>query len=100
MPDNIDVTPSQESTRVTVSTDLVNGVHYPVYKQAFSLEGEVPVHVSTTDPMPVSIKATGGEMSELVDLNRGLLIELKLMNMRIEAMVNSGLGHEDVIDNF
>ncbi len=54
MPDNIDVTPSNKSRKVSVATDLVGGTHYPIYKQAFGLPDVAPTHVSSNYPLPVS----------------------------------------------
>lgn len=51
--DNIYVKPSADVKRVSVATDLVDDVHYPIYKPAVSEEGAEPVPVSAANPMPV-----------------------------------------------
>lgn len=54
MGDNIRVKPSaDESEAVSVATDLVASVHYPIYKIGVSIEGAPPVHVSATNPLPM-----------------------------------------------
>jgi hypothetical protein len=53
MADNIDVKPSTEPGRVTVATDEVAGVHYPVYKMAYGPDGTATM-VEIDAPMPVA----------------------------------------------
>ena len=48
----IAVKPSTAENRVQVNTDLVDGVHTPIYKQGFGVDGVAPVSVSETNPMP------------------------------------------------
>jgi len=50
--DNIAVEPSGHSDRVDVATDEIGGIHYPVYKHAYGVDGEVTL-VSETDPLPI-----------------------------------------------
>ncbi|QDP48859.1 MAG: hypothetical protein Unbinned7794contig1000_3 [Prokaryotic dsDNA virus sp.] len=50
----IDVKPSEAGDKVAVKTDVVGGIHYPVYKPAVSAEGVEPVPVSADNPMPVT----------------------------------------------
>lgn len=40
------------------------------------------------------------QMVELVAITRSLAADIKLMNMRIEVMVNSGLDHTDTEHEF
>jgi hypothetical protein len=52
MADNIKVEPSTEVGAVNVATDDVGGVHYPVYKTAFGVDGAA-TPVSKSEPLPV-----------------------------------------------
>lgn len=52
MPDNIEVLPSGDGAAVSVATDDIGGIHYPIYKPAFGVDGEVTL-VSKADPLPV-----------------------------------------------
>jgi hypothetical protein len=77
MVDNIYVKPSADVKRVSVATDLVNGVHYPVYKQAFGLSGEVPKPVSSFNPLPITIVGSEStQFGEVKTAARTPLIEL------------------------
>ena len=63
MADNIGVRPSTTTGSVTVATDDVNNVHYPIYKQGYGLDGTTPVSVSQTNPLPV--------VDFLIEVNKG-----------------------------
>lgn len=54
----IKVNPSGLPNAVKVATDTVDGTYYPEYKISYSESGTTPVHVSTTNPLPVLIDAT------------------------------------------
>lgn len=41
MADNIAVRPSTATTKVTVATDEISSVHYPIYKTAYGANGSV-----------------------------------------------------------
>jgi len=59
MPDNIDVAPSEEATAVSVSTDEIGGVHYPIFKMSYgALGGQTPV--SSAAPLPVKTVQSNG----------------------------------------
>ncbi len=53
MSDNIDVRPSTDTGRVTVATDDIGDVHYPIYKIAYGADGSV-TSVDATTPLPVT----------------------------------------------
>ena len=71
--DNIFVKPSADVKRVPVATEVVDGVHYPIYKPAVSAEGADPVHVSDANPMPVSLVDVSEAAPLPVALPGGLL---------------------------
>lgn len=54
MADNIGVRPSTTTGSVTVATDDIDGVHYPIYKQSYGADGE-QTPVSINNRLPVSL---------------------------------------------
>ena len=68
MTDNITVHPSTEDNRVSVATDEVDQVHYPIYKLALGADGEA-VLVSADTPIPVQVTAHTHESDSVTLLN-------------------------------
>ena len=54
MADNINVTPSEATTKVPVATDEISSIHYPIYKPAFGELGSLTL-ASPTNPFPMSL---------------------------------------------
>ena len=81
MVDNIKVRPSEGG--VNVATDVVDGVHYPVYKTAIGDDGAA-VLVSPSDPLPVS-----GSVSE--ELLKSILENLKMINVQLSLLTDVDL---------
>ena len=55
MADNyVEVNQGTNTTRKKIAVDEYATVQYPLYKQAFSENGDEPVHVSAEDPLPVT----------------------------------------------
>ena len=52
--DNVKVNPSLNNAAVSVATDNINSVHYPIYKPAFGKDGEVSL-VSADNRLPVQV---------------------------------------------
>ena len=52
MVDNVDVRPSDSVDAVSVATDDIGGVHYPIYKTAFGADGSV-TQVNQANPLPI-----------------------------------------------
>lgn len=77
--DNIDVNPGTQTNKVSVATDVVDNVHYPVYKLAVGDDGEAGL---VTDENPVPMEALGlvDEFRNLLEVNREILNQLKTMN--------------------
>ena len=95
MPDNIDVAPSKAAVTAKVATDLVDNVHYPVYKLAVSLDGSTPVHVSSTNPLPVSGPLTDTELRATAVPVSGPLTDTELRDSDVGVAVNSTVGLTD-----
>jgi len=53
MSDNIPINPSKAQNALPVATDDVAGVHYPIYKQGYGPEGQVPTQVDLDNPLPI-----------------------------------------------
>ena len=98
--DNIYVKPSADVKRVSVATDLVDDVHYPIYKQAFSADGVAPVPVSADDPMPVSFAAYPNNvmLAKQTEVMQSVLHEMKLLNARFEEAFRTNMTTGDVSD--
>lgn len=76
MTDNITVNPGKEDNRVSVATDEVDQIHYPVYKMAIGADGEA-VLINANNPIPVQITAQTYEtdiVRELQNISRKLSI--------------------------
>ena len=108
MTESIKVNPSKETGAVKVAVDVVDNFWYPIYKIAYSIEGETPVQVSTTDPLPIDIYNTDGDslVSKLVasqattvDLLNKILIELRISNkyneLGFDETIEEDAIHED-----
>ena len=91
MADNVGVLPSTDDAAISVATDDVNGVHYPIYKTAIGGDGEATL-INSDNPLPMS-SAQAGELN--VTMN-AVLRELKLMNLYNAMAHNQELRHEDI----
>ena len=91
MVDNVGVLPSTDDAAISVATDDVDGVHYPIYKAAIGTDGEVTL-IDSDNPMPMS-STQAGELN--VTMN-AVLKELKLMNLYNSLAHNQELRHEDI----
>ena len=52
MTDNVNVLPSDDISSVSVATDDIGGVHYPVYKLAYGADGS-QTPVDAVNPLPI-----------------------------------------------
>ena len=77
--DNIDVKPSTNRNAVSVATDVVDGVHIPIYKQAIGGDGEANP-VGYDNPIPVQdtqAAMLNTKLDELIIIQRGMLLLLE-----------------------
>jgi len=93
MTDNIGVKPDTDSTAVQVKTDVVDGVHVPVYKMASGADGEA-VLVDTGNRMPIQAPDLTHETDSVVVLNEisrklSVLIEYWAMFQKVNLEENS-----------
>ena len=113
MAENIKVNPSGQPNAVTVATDVVGNVHYPIYKLAFSTGGELPVDVTDTTPLPVGLRNSDGSL--LGDLANpvfvdpvtrlddqsvmvSVLAELKLTRLHLEEITEEDFHDQKIED--
>ena len=90
MADNIDVNPGNESDKVSVATDDIDGVHYPIYKFAIGADGEATL-VDSDNRIPVKL-----EYEPLADVLSCLQrIEKELLKMNLY----NALAHDEEITN-
>ncbi len=68
MADNIAVRPSTAATKVNVATDLVGGVHYPIYKTAYGADGAV-TQASPASPLPVTEAALQASIGNVTGIS-------------------------------
>lgn len=86
MADNIKVRPSEGG--VNVATDVVDGVHYPVYKTAVGDDGEA-VLVSSQTPLPIS-----SSISE--EILQQVLVQLKKINSQLVMLTDVDITDDEV----
>ena len=88
MTDNINVKPGKGGTAVPVKTDVIDGVHVPIYKAGFGADGDLTL-VDEDNPIPISVDAVShltvtGKLDEVIT-------QLKIMN------AYNALGYDEVI---
>lgn len=86
MSDNIKVRPSEGG--VNVATDVVDGVHYPVYKMATGADGNA-VLVSAEIPFPTS-------SSNMEELLQQMLMQLKKINYQLVMLTDVDIANNEV----
>lgn len=98
--ENIYVKPSADVKRVSVATDLVGDVHYPIYKPAVSADGVAPVPVSEDNPMPVAFSEypNNAVAAKTLEVMQALLHETRLLNMRFEEAFETKINQGDIPD--
>lgn len=82
MDDNIKVRPSEGG--VHVATDVVDGVHYPIYKTAVGDGGDA-VLVSQETPVPVSSAYSD-------EILNNILAELKKLNFHMSLLTDVNIS--------
>jgi len=70
MADNVKVTPSSENGAVDVSTDNIGGIHYPIYKAAYGVDGSATL-VSPSNPFPVIVPTPVTTLDYFIEVARG-----------------------------
>lgn len=86
MGDNIKVRPSEGG--VDVATDIVDDVHYPIYKAALGDEGDAEL-VSSANPIP-----TCDLQSE--ELLKNIFIQLKKLNMYMAMLTEFEISDNEI----
>jgi len=86
--DNVRIKPTEKGETAWVATDVVGGVHYPVYKLAYGQDGDAAL-LSHSSKLPVSDSYT-------VDVLGQILKQLKIMNMQLSLMTDTTLTREDI----
>lgn len=79
MADNIGVKPNTSSAAVSVATDNVNGIHYPVYKFAIGPDGSATL-IDSDNPIPVESTDLIDLLREIRDVNKEILKQMKTIN--------------------
>jgi hypothetical protein len=96
MMDNINVKPGEGDTVVLVKTDVIDSVHVPIYKTGYGADGELTL-VDPDNPMPIEFDADASR--NVIDdhaVQRSILKQLKLLNLRIEEAFNTSIREEDI----
>jgi hypothetical protein len=55
--DNVTVNPGENENAISVATDEIDGVHYPVYKMSYGGLG-VQTPVSSSNPLPIIVDSS------------------------------------------
>jgi hypothetical protein len=84
--DHIKVRPSEGG--VDVATDVVDGVHYPIYKTAIGVDGEA-LPVSSVDPFPVVNSKSNVILSNILE-------ELKRINFHLALITELDVNNNEV----
>lgn len=93
MSDNIPVKPSDAATRVNVATDVVEDVHYPIYKMA---QGEDGAIVLISEDTPLYVKTDAVTNSQILTALNELITEMKINNAYQALAHDSVLTEEDL----
>lgn len=93
MTDNIKVNPSSEQESVSVATDNIDNVHYPVYKMAIGDDGEADL-IDKSNRVPVQLPDITHETDTVILLNEiskklSILIKYEAMLHKVDLEENS-----------
>lgn len=86
MNDTIKIRPAEGG--VDVATDVVDEVHFPIYKAAVGDDGEAKL-VSSVNPLPVSSFRT-----EI--LLKNILIQMEKLNFQLSLLTEIEIGNSEV----
>ncbi len=86
MADNIKVRPSEGG--VNVATDVVDGVHYPIYKVATGMDGNA-IPVSDEIPFPTT-------SSIIEEILQQMLLQLKKINSQLVMLTDVDIANNEV----
>ena len=99
MSDNVKVNPGQEGYAITVATDDIGGIHYPIYKVSYGADG-AQTPVDADNPLPTENKELIASKLEtdndMLNLLNDVLSELKIMNLYNAMTHNQELTKEDL----
>ena len=96
MTDNVNVLPSTDSDAVSVATDAISNIHYPIYKAAFGADGSVTL-IDDTNGMPVNLATDAKVQQEDILLTLGeIKTQLKIMNMHLSVISDMQIGKGDL----
>lgn len=99
MADNINVNPGQAAGNVTVKTDEIDSIHWPVYKTAYGADGSA-TEVDADSPLPVALYPINSSGTDpqlvMIELQEGILLELKRLNLYMAEFLESEITIEDV----
>lgn len=86
MSDNIRVRPSGGG--VDVATDVVDDIHYPIYKTAIGEDGNVSL-VSPSTPFPIN-------SSELEESLKLIIKQLEKINFQLALLTDVSIDNDEV----
>jgi len=99
MPDNIKVEGSGHAKAVSVATDEIGGVHYPVYKLAYGADGAVSL-VDADNGVPVIINSQSdilaAQQNETVQAIKSLEKQMKIMNIHLSMMTDNEITKAEI----
>jgi len=88
MTDNINVKPSTDQSSVSIATDVIDSVHYPVYKLAIGKDGVA--NLITDDGIPIYFtEVMKAHNNEVVQAINKLEKQLKIMNMHLSMITDN-----------
>jgi len=88
MSDNVKVNPSLNNAAISVATDDIDNVHYPIYKHAFGTDGTA-TQVDKDNRLPVQLSQLPNESNTEILLQEisgklDLLIQYQAMLQKID----------------
>lgn len=95
MSDNIDVSPSEESIAVSVATDYIGGIHYPIYKVSYGALGE-QIPVTALKPLPVAPNVSKTAFGEQSVEEKTSIVNLQFAYNTHAQLVKTMLNHGSV----
>ena len=89
MTDSINVKPGKGGTAVPVATDVIDAVHYPVYKVSFGEDGAATL-VDSDNGLPIALPARQTHnFARQEELLEDIVLQLRLLNKYMS------IGHDE-----
>jgi hypothetical protein len=97
MPDNVNVKPSTDATAVSVATDDVDGVHYPIYKLAIGADGSASLIDDEENAIPIKLNSVSfAQQEDLIDTVHKLNTQLRIISLVLQEAFDVRITEDDI----